>query len=857
MKRAVSVALLVTLVFSACIPAFAQKIYRGDALSVRKERTRFGLLEAFSDGNGVLVRWEMAVEKENVGFFVYRVGAGDSELVNPRMLPGSTSRAGNRTTNGDIYTVFDPVGDLGTYYFIKSIRSDGYEVSSLKIDVKQVKDLETVTGQSSEAWHATVSSPNMGVAKSEMNLHQELKEIVTESLQAADPVNHRWVVAQPGVKIGVRKAGLYRVTAAQLQAAGFATNGDSTKWRLFMDGVEQAILVGANNSYIEFYGKPIDTIESDTRVYYLISDSVGGKRMATKVLRQIGGTSISPNYPLTTIKKERNSYVSQIINGEDENYWGRVLSSSPSIIPFSLTGLDPTGNVDVSIKLQGYVGANHQVRVILNGNQLADMSWPGRNPHTATYTVPASFLLDGSNTVELTTMIGGDFSLFDSISISHKRRYQAEQNVVSFFTPGYRRVDVTGFTSANIRVFDTTHDGEPALVVGLPIEQNGSSFTVKLPSSRNIVGYAVEDSALLQSPSVTQNIPSTYATTVQPAQLVIISHSAPDFMAAAETWANYRRGQGISVKVIDVGDIFDEYSYGSTSSSAIKNFLAHAYADWQSSYVLLLGDASYDPRNYEGYGYWDLVPTRSVNLIFGESFSDEALVDFNDDGLGELAIGRISARVISTVNTAFNKTVTFETPAMANLSRGAVFAHDLPNGFDFAGMSQTMRSELPGAMPSILVDRASPTAQATLISEMNQGKYVINYSGHGSTGLWASSSFFSSSSVPNLTNANSPTIFTMLTCLNGFFLNPNSNADSLAEHLVKASNGGAVAAWASSSETTPDIQLMMGQRFFNKIGGGSIPRLGDLIRDAKSVLPNSTDVRFSWVLLGDPMLKVR
>jgi hypothetical protein len=38
---------------------------------------------------------------------------------------------------------------------------------------------------------------------------------------------------------------------------------------------------------------------------------------------------------------------------------------------------------------------------------------------------------------------------------------------------------------------------------------------------------------------------------------------------------------------------------------------------------------------------------------------------------------------------------------------------------------------------------------------------------------------------------------------------------------------------------------------------GTIPRLGDVIRDAKSAVPGGSDVRYSWVLIGDPLLKVR
>jgi hypothetical protein len=176
-------------------------------------------------------------------------------------------------------------------------------------------------------------------------------------------------------------------------------------------------------------------------------------------------------------------------------------------------------------------------------------------------------------------------------------------------------------------------------------------------------------------------------------------------------------------------------------------------------------------------------------------------------------------------------------------------------------MSIALRHELPASMPKTMVSRGlpfpnqnqvDPQAQTNLINALNQSKYIVNYAGHGSSGLWATLAFFGVGNVPQLTNQSS--IFTMLTCFNGLFFRPD--ADSLGEALLKSPTGGAVATWASSTETTPDYQLIMGTRFYNQIGVGDIKRLGDLIKDAKSTIAGS-DVGYSWVLLGDPMLQVR
>jgi hypothetical protein len=75
--------------------------------------------------------------------------------------------------------------------------------------------------------------------------------------------------------------------------------------------------------------------------------------------------------------------------------------------------------------------------------------------------------------------------------------------------------------------------------------------------------------------------------------LIIISHK--DFLAQSEDWANYRRSQGATVKVVDIGDVYDEFNYGVLSAAAIRGFLQYAKENWQTppQYVLLVGDASF------------------------------------------------------------------------------------------------------------------------------------------------------------------------------------------------------------------------------------------------------------------------
>jgi hypothetical protein len=94
----------------------------------------------------------------------------------------------------------------------------------------------------------------------------------------------------------------------------------------------------------------------------------------------------------------------------------------------------------------------------------------------------------------------------------------------------------------------------------------------------------------------------------------------------------------------------------------------------------------------------------------------------------------------------------------------------------------------------------------------------------------------------------------MMTCLNGYFIDPRTQ--SLAEALLRAPHGGAFAVWASSALTEPGDQIRANEELFRQVKGSESPRLGDAMVRAKSVI-RDLDVRRSWILFGDPVTHLR
>ena len=57
--------------------------------------------------------------------------------------------------------------------------------------------------------------------------------------------------------------------------------------------------------------------------------------------------------------------------------------------------------------------------------------------------------------------------------------------------------------------------------------------------------------------------------------------------------------------------------------------------------------------------------------------------------------------------------------------------------------------------------------------------------------------------------------------------------------------------------TEPQEQAMMNRRLYSALfGGGNIRALGEATRAAKAAIMN-TDIRRTWLLFGDPTMKLR
>jgi hypothetical protein len=471
------------------------------------------------------------------------------------------------------------------------------------------------------------------------------------------------------------------------------------------------------------------------------------------------------------------------------------------------------------------------------------------------FALPAGLLLEGNNVLTLTATNGSnDISLLDYVRLTYAHQWTADNQALAYTSAGQVAVKLNGLSAANLRVMDVTDPNDPQELPGhIAAEGNGYAITTTPTDSGSRLLYAFASSQILHPAAIQTNQPSTWNRTNQGADvLLIIPHGFTDSIDALVDW---RKAQGYGVAVVEVEDLYDEFSYGAHSAQAITDFLQRAKTLWKKAprAVVLIGDASQDPRNYLGLGANDLIPTRIVNAATMEAASDDALADFDDDGIPEIAIGRLPVRTLQEAATVTRKIVDYE---RGQAVEGTVIVADRNDGFDFEGASQAVEGLLPSGEARQEIFRSRMTdgsAREAIVSAINRGPRVVNYAGHGSQGLWRGN-LLTNSDAARMTNRQALTVVLAMTCLNGLF--NDAYSDSLGEALLKAEGGGAVAVWASSALTTADEQAVMNREVVRQIYGVTPVSLGEAMKRAKQAIADG-EVRRTWNLLGDPLTKLR
>jgi hypothetical protein len=839
---------------------------------------------ALPTGYGTLVRWRTSYETGNLGFHLFREAADNTKVeVTPGLIAGSALFAGQGTTlaSGRSYQWLDTTSGGPGRYWIEEVGLDGLTTMHGPIVPESgalvASDLSVAP---SVVRNSTLLSA-VGAASAPMS---KAPVAARRALQSANTsLNTQWqLAAMNAARIGVREDGWYRIGKADLLAAGFDPGTDPSALALFKNGVAQALSVvpGASGSFdadgfIEFYGTGLDTPSTDTSVYWLVKDAVGGQAARRiQMADALSGKASADSYTALAERRDRTLYFAALMDPTRDNFFGPVITSQAAaqVLTLDRISASQVPAPTLAVALQGATTSAHRVGVSVNGYSVGEVDFSGITHTTATLAVDPSFLAAGANTVSLVALGGsGDVSVVDSVGVSFQRPFYANSDAVSVVAAPLQAVTVKGFTTPHVRVVDISRTDA---VVELPGQvanlADGYAVTVTpLPVYPNVGAQAFAQNTLIafteeqakQPAWIQANSPSQWHAAGNAADLVIIAHK--NFKAAAAQLAAQRASQGIATQVIDVQDAFDEFSYGVKDPQAIRDLLAQAKATWAKvpRFVLLFGDATSDPRNYLGDLMTDFVPTKMVPLQVLKSASDDWFVDFSDTGFPQMAIGRISVQTAAEAATVVSKLIAYDaTPVGAGWTRNATFISDA-NDPDLRVAFEDETRQIEQRVPTVLTQNEiltgnmdSTIAHRAVMAALNSGSLLVTYVGHGTDASWSTTDLINTWDATNLSNGTQLPVVATLNCLNGLFEDPS--ADSLGEAMLKAQAGGAVAVLASTALTDPEPQLVLGTNFYNALFGPTRLSVGQALAAAKTSDVRQS-VRQSFLLLGDPSMMLR
>jgi hypothetical protein len=338
----------------------------------------------------------------------------------------------------------------------------------------------------------------------------------------------------------------------------------------------------------------------------------------------------------------------------------------------------------------------------------------------------------------------------------------------------------------------------------------------------------------------------------------------PELTSAMQPLIEHRESQGYQVAVIPVNAIYDQFGDGLPVPEAINNFINYAANSWQPAprYLVLVGDASYDPQNYLGIPQANQLPPYLITTEFGgETSSDTGFAQLNADPWPDIATGIIPARTSDQVADYVEKVLRYEETLPPVTTPMRLLAIADGQDASFQSDAREFMDQFPGdRFHTELFAPPAGTAEAQqqIIDLFNKEFSMIAYFGHGSIDMWGKDKLFTSQAVSQLSAQKIYPLVLNFTCLTGLYTHPK--VDSLTETFLWQPDGGAVAVLAPSSLTLPYDQGFLSRALAQQIINNPTSTIGELHLNARRQTPvensGGLDVMRTFMLFGDPAIRL-
>ncbi len=728
-------------------------------------------------------------------------------------------------------------------------------------------------------------------------------------------------------KINVGKEGIYRLTYDKLASVGFPVDRDNSEIQVFHRGEEIAVLVRDVNGdnifnstdFVEFFGQANDgtldselyqpassqphsyyNLYSDTTAYYITNNLVdAGKRM-TLSNEFVGGTNetfhLAENLVVNTSSYSQGftqvGYNSLTSFGEGEGFTGaRITENSNPVKDFIITNIVQTVNSapvpTLKLLLVGRNEQTHNVTIEV-GPSSGSLSVLG----TYDFSLFSNLLIDetinwsdisGSGEITIRLTVNSNGGANSNISVSYiKLEYAQDFNM-------------NGALSKKFNLVSKASGGNDVRITNTP--PNAILYEITDVTNIKLVNDAEIDPSIIQASFLDATIehrlwgndptnfiepllePTSFRKIDLTANYIIISHSslmqpAGGYQDAVRAYGGYRSttaGGAFDTLVVDIQQLYDQFSYGEITPLAIYNFMEYMVENGAPEHLFLIGKSLLVSHKFyrrpNDFMYYELVPTA------GQPGADAPFTAGLNGTTYEAAVptGRLSASKPLEIINYLNKVIEHESIPHDNLWRKNLL--NLSGGNNESELA-TFRGYVDGyaniAKGFYLGGETTTQSKTTSIpveiinvsDEVNSGLNQITFFGHSAPNVTDIDIGFVSDSEYGYNNKGKYPLVLMNGCNAGNIYNDDY---IFGEDWILTPNLGSTAVIAHTSFGFSTLLNTWSTLFFS-MGYGDInymdKSIGALINDVgKEMAAISTNVFYitqiqQMGLHGDPAIKL-
>lgn len=714
-------------------------------------------------------------------------------------------------------------------------------------------------------------------------------------------------------KIITREDGLYRIDAATLQSAGIDISQiDPRTIQIFNGGgkalplsnfvprpalQELAIQVAGENDgvfnssdYILFYGRSVSNWDYDSvnnqynrytnnyttqNVHWLTwGGSFPNKRMAFKDGSLADSNPVMVNKTKSRLHLENDTHLA-VINGEifDYSRWFWLTTQNASLF-LSLSGIITSDTARLKVNAR-FVPPT----ITVNSDPTVITRIFGDTTEAKT-----ASLIEGLNQIELNF---SRVAYIDYYEVEYSSRAEVRDGQLFFESPdssGVLQYNVTGITST-FSLLDVTDLFSVKQITNYQLAGSNLSFQDTLLANQKKRFYLVADNRqktpLSISPAVFANLKDALDPS-NAADFIVISH--PSFLNNFSSFLNLRQNQH-RVKLVNVEDIYNEFSWGLFDPMAIRDFLKYAFENWTKpapAWVLLVGDGTYDYRNLTGAGSVTYLPP----LVLPGSVADDNYIYFgaygfldSDSSIGtdrgiDMVVGRWPVKTTEDVDIVSHKVSEYETNPELGPWRNLItsIADDEFNRNSDGTLTERYHTDDAEVLAKVHTPSSfnfnkvylmeypldfnlkKPLAEEAVIKSFNEGSLIVNYLGHGNPDVLAHEWVFRrTSDIQRLTNKRKLPLIYVASCSIGFFDNPFS--EGMGEEFLRTPDKGGVAVISATRPVYATPNKTLNYLVYDILLPSDSLTIGEALYVAKFLRqPNFNDREF--IFFGDPYTKL-